>query len=82
MKEEEQKIDEFLKQVDAKFAGQTPNGLDDDDPRRLTVGFRLVTSNVGVGLFIKRLFIKRTVHQNLKTVHQILLIVKIKKFYI
>ena len=30
-------IDEFLKQVDAKFAGKTPNGQ--EDPRRLTVGF-------------------------------------------
>ena len=28
--------EEFLRQVDAKFAGQTPNGP--DDPRRLTVG--------------------------------------------
>ena len=34
MKKEQ--IDEFLKQVDIKFAGQTPN--DSDDPRRLTVG--------------------------------------------
>jgi len=33
---ENEQIDEFLKQVDAKFAGQTPNGP--DDPRRLTVG--------------------------------------------
>ena len=29
-------IDEFLKLVNAKFTGHTPNGL--DDPRRLTVG--------------------------------------------
>ena len=29
-------IDEFLKLVDLKFAGQIPNGP--DDPRRLTVG--------------------------------------------
>ena len=29
-------IDEFLKQVNVKFAGQTLNGP--DDPRRLTVG--------------------------------------------
>ena len=29
-------IGEFLRQVGAKFAGQTPNGP--DDPRRLTIG--------------------------------------------
>ena len=29
-------IDEFLKLVDAKFAGQTPNGP--NDTRRMTVG--------------------------------------------
>jgi len=45
----EYNIDEFMEHVDAKFAGQTPpNGSNDDDPGRLTVGFnppwaRLVT---------------------------------------
>ena len=40
-------IDAFLAQVDAKFAGQTPpNGLNDDDPRRLTLGFSQSTGSL------------------------------------
>ena len=40
-------MDEFLKLVDAKFAGQIPpNGPNDDDPRRLTLGFSQCTGSV------------------------------------
>ena len=46
---ESKKIDEFLKQVDIKFADQTPNGP--NDPRRLTVGLSDVSTDQWFSIF-------------------------------